>query len=201
MTAMASQITGVSIVCSAVCWGSDQIKPQSPASLAFVRGIHRSPVDSHHNRPVRRKWFPFDDVIMFMFVTQIQHNTLSVLFGSTKVHIVKWQSTKTMWDLCKRYRARLVYQAKPGSNCGYFMWQPDYVWYTVHDIHSANKTGSDSNATGKQIRLMYSKYHEISTWFVWFGFGVVSLWYFHVLRLPISFRIDSVTMMAQMPVK
>ena len=38
---MASQITGVSIVCSPVCSGVDQRKHQSSASLAFVRGIHQ----------------------------------------------------------------------------------------------------------------------------------------------------------------
>ena len=35
---MASQITSISIVCSTVCSFADQGKPQSPASLAFVRG-------------------------------------------------------------------------------------------------------------------------------------------------------------------
>ena len=42
MSAMASQITCVSIVCSIVCSGADQRKHQSSASLAFVRGIHWS---------------------------------------------------------------------------------------------------------------------------------------------------------------
>ena len=32
--------------------------------MAFVRGIHRSPVNSPHKGPVTRKMFPFDDVIM-----------------------------------------------------------------------------------------------------------------------------------------
>ena len=32
-------------------------KNQSPASLAFVRGIHRWPMDSPHKRPVTRKKF------------------------------------------------------------------------------------------------------------------------------------------------
>ena len=31
-------------------------------SLAFVRGIHRSPVNSPHKGPVTRKMFPFDTV-------------------------------------------------------------------------------------------------------------------------------------------
>ena len=45
--------------------GADQRKHQSSASLAFVRGIHRGPVNSLHKWPVTRKMFPFDDVIMF----------------------------------------------------------------------------------------------------------------------------------------
>ena len=39
-------------------------KHQSSSSLAFVWGIHRSPVNSPHKWPVTRKMFPFDDVIM-----------------------------------------------------------------------------------------------------------------------------------------
>ena len=64
MSMMASQITGVFIVCSIVGSGADQRKYQSSASLAFVRGIHRWPVNSPHKGPVTRKMFPFDDVIM-----------------------------------------------------------------------------------------------------------------------------------------
>ena len=62
ISAIASQITGVSIVCSTVHSGAHQRKHQSSASLAFVRGIHRWPVDSPHKGPVTRKIFPFDDV-------------------------------------------------------------------------------------------------------------------------------------------
>ena len=47
-------------------WGADQIKDQSSASLAFVRGIHRWPLSSPHKGPVTRKMFPFDDVKMIM---------------------------------------------------------------------------------------------------------------------------------------
>ena len=64
MSTVASQITSVSIVYSTVCSGADQRKHQSSASLAFVRGIHRWPVNSPHKRPVTLKMFPFDDVIM-----------------------------------------------------------------------------------------------------------------------------------------
>ena len=53
---MASQITSLAIVYSTIYSGADQRKHQSPASLAFVRGIHRW--------PVTWKMLPFDDVIM-----------------------------------------------------------------------------------------------------------------------------------------
>ena len=58
------QITVVSPVCSIVCSGADQRKYQSSASLVFVRGIHRLPVDSPHKGPVTQKMFAFNGVIM-----------------------------------------------------------------------------------------------------------------------------------------
>ena len=62
MGAMASQITSLTIAYS----DADQRKHQSSASLAFVWGIHRGPVNSPHKCSVTRKMFPFDDVIMDM---------------------------------------------------------------------------------------------------------------------------------------
>ena len=64
MTTMTSQITRLTVVYSIVYSDADQRKHQSSASLAFVRGIHRWPVNSPHKGPVPRKFFPFDDVIM-----------------------------------------------------------------------------------------------------------------------------------------
>ena len=64
MSAIATQITSRMIVYSIVNSGVDQRKHQSSASLAFVRGIHRWPVNSPHKWPVTRKMFPFHDVIM-----------------------------------------------------------------------------------------------------------------------------------------
>ena len=60
MGATASQLFFYSTVCS----GTNQRKPQSSALLAFVRRIHRWPVNSLHKGPVTRKMFPFDDVIV-----------------------------------------------------------------------------------------------------------------------------------------
>ena len=70
MSAMASQITDVTIVCSTVCPGAAQRKNQSSASLALVKGIHQRPVVSLTKDQWRGKCFNLmtsskDDVIKF----------------------------------------------------------------------------------------------------------------------------------------
>ena len=65
MGAMTSQITSLMIVYSNFHSGADQRRHQSSASLAFVQGINRWPVNFPHKWPVTRKIFPFDDVILF----------------------------------------------------------------------------------------------------------------------------------------
>ena len=64
MGAIAFQITSLAIVYLMVYSGADQRKHQSSASLIFVWGIHRWPMNSPHKWPVTRQMFPFDDVIM-----------------------------------------------------------------------------------------------------------------------------------------
>ena len=65
--------TSFTIVDSTVYSDAGQRKHQSSASLAFVLGIHRGPVNSPHKGPVTRKIFPFDDVIMNPLTTT-RHN-------------------------------------------------------------------------------------------------------------------------------
>ena len=64
MGAIASQITSLTIVYSTIYLNADQGKHQRSASLAFLWGIHRRPVNSPLQWPLTRKMFPFDDVIM-----------------------------------------------------------------------------------------------------------------------------------------
>ena len=68
LSTIASLITSLTIVYSTVYSDADQRRHQSPVSLAFVWGIHRRPVDSPHKWPVTRKMFPFDDVIMPLYL-------------------------------------------------------------------------------------------------------------------------------------
>ena len=89
MGAIASQITSFTmIVYSTVYSGTDQRKHQSSASLAFVLGMHRGPVNSPHKWPVMRKMFPFDGVIMVMKMHGIRHSYVnaSSKFGYTYIY-------------------------------------------------------------------------------------------------------------------
>ena len=95
--AMASQITGASIVCSAICSGTNQRKHQSFASLAFVRGIRRWPVDSPHKEPVTRKMFPFDNVTMSLFDVKRQMNPVWMI-----MKLIVLNEVKSKWFIARK---------------------------------------------------------------------------------------------------
>ena len=94
MGAMSSQMTSLNIVYSTVYSCADQRKHQSSASLAFVRGIHRSPVNSPHKWPVTQKMFPFDDVIMvhlqtrYMVSVQLHHEVSQQTYQHEARHVM-----------------------------------------------------------------------------------------------------------------
>ena len=72
MKATPSEIIGVPSVYSTGRSGADQRIHQSFASLTFVRGIHRWPINTPNKGPVTRKMFPFHDVIMMQWRWGIQ---------------------------------------------------------------------------------------------------------------------------------
>ena len=84
---VAAAATVVVTVAVATSTSDAQRKHQSSTSLAFVRGIHRWPVNSPHKGPVTRKMFPFDDVIMmdefhdvtyFVFPLKVQVDNVEI---------------------------------------------------------------------------------------------------------------------------
>ena len=97
--------------------GADQRKQQSSASLAFVRGIHRWPVDSPHKGPIMQETFPFDDVIMkkscmltdIRAIILIYRNKLHYLFRAAEHQhsqnlLYKHQSdVKNSWKILKKW--------------------------------------------------------------------------------------------------
>ena len=64
MSAMTSQITSLKMVYSTVYSGADERKHQSSTSLAFVKEIPWWLLNSPNKGPVKRKMFPFEEVIM-----------------------------------------------------------------------------------------------------------------------------------------
>ena len=99
MGAMASQITAVPIVCSTACSGADQRKHQSSASLAFVKGILQSPVDSLTKGQLRGKCFHL--------------MTSSWLRSFPTSQTVKYDKTHAVYNkTCTPHRTRVIIHYK-----------------------------------------------------------------------------------------
>ena len=97
MSAMASQITSLAIVYSSVYSGAYQRQYQNSSSLAFVRRIHRSPVNSPHKGPVTWKMFPFDDDIVHHASELYQRQVISwqVISKTKSVHFIMTKLPRT----------------------------------------------------------------------------------------------------------
>ena len=108
MGTVASQVTSLTIFYTTVYSDADQSKHQSSASLAFVWGIHRVPVNSPHKWPVTRKMFPLDYVIMQHCFRQwfgaVRHQATPML---TQFCVTVWHHQATMsytpWGQCWPY--------------------------------------------------------------------------------------------------
>ena len=97
MSAMPSQITGLTIVYSIVYSGTDQRKHQSSASLAkwkyfprYWRGIHRSPVNSLH-KGQRRGALTFSLICHHASSLSSESESESVIVYSIDIHRIHLQ--------------------------------------------------------------------------------------------------------------
>ena len=117
MGVIASQTTSLTIVYSTVYSDADQRKHQSSASLAFVRGIHRGPVNTPHIWPVTRKMFPFDDVIM----------KWSILLLYTGLFWPRQQTRKHKFDSSMWHIVNCV----TGEQWGSFTQKSNLTWFSV----------------------------------------------------------------------
>ena len=104
--------------------GTDQRKHQSSASLAFVQGIRRRPVNSPHNWPVTRKMFPFDDIIMILvrFLWIVKMVWIWVIIWRLPIYenmtyaYTNW-SAKVLKNVPLKHRA-LLFLWLPPNSCG-----------------------------------------------------------------------------------
>ena len=91
MGAIASQSISFTIVYSTIYSDVDQRKQPSSALLAFVRGIHRGPLNSPYKWSVTRKMFPFDDVTMISHKIGDICNHLNLCIGTIMLaHMTKF---------------------------------------------------------------------------------------------------------------
>ena len=129
MGAIAFQINSLTIIHSAVHSDADQRKHQSSASLAFVWGNHRAPVNSLHKWPVKREMFPFDDVIMLDGVSKKEMN--SHIRNSQNVACVS-NTHLSVYSISQEIWTRLLL-------CCALLWL--YIDWFPH-IHQAYFTGT-----------------------------------------------------------
>ena len=117
ISAMASRITSLTIVFSSVYSGADQRIHQSSASLAFVREIHRWPVNYPHKGPVTRKMVQIDDAIMVLSV-QLSFNDLR------------------LWNLCYMHYFvifdRVISRCDMGLDYRSVCRKPPIIKFTLH---------------------------------------------------------------------
>ena len=173
MSAMAPQVTGVSIVCSNVCSGADRRKHQNSASLASVRGIHWY---LGQKGPVTRKMFPFDEVIMplahcgLIFLSlhgfiKLKHNCVRHLLVacSTPNHQLNglWirpLGTKVgkKWIKLWNFHWRKCVCKCRVQNCAHFVatWWPSFTYYLLYSHQYIYFTNDEFHAEVLFIEVM-----------------------------------------------
>ena len=116
MCAIGSQITSLTTVYSAVYSDAVQRKHQSSASLAFVRGIHRWPVNSPHKWRVTRKSF-------FHLMTSSWYQNFTTWHVQVETHAAHISDGTILPELNEKYQRKIrkllastVDKAKPQRN-------------------------------------------------------------------------------------
>ena len=134
MGSISSQITSLTIVCSTVYSDADQRKHQSSASLAFVWGIQRGPVNSPHKWPVTQKMFPFD----VMMSTHFRYRR----FCAPSNHLLIADNMKPLTvEICWRVTPRIYIRSKTciKRSLNFVVFQ-DGVFHDREDKHDFVKT-------------------------------------------------------------
>ena len=134
---MASQITGLAIVYSTIYSGADQRKHQSSASLAFVRGIHRWPVNSPHKGPVTRKWFHLmtSSFMEIPRVNQLSNNTEQAqsVYKYDLFAIFRWAR-----DLKSKVLPCSINPAVCWGKIAWYLMMCEYLTYPLHKLITTN---------------------------------------------------------------
>ena len=183
MTARASQITSLTIVYWTVYSGADKRKHQSSAPLAFVRGIHRWPVNFPHKGPVTRKILPFDDVIMAYYPLVLVYMLLEiklfcyrdaglsrgcpedVLTNSCNIKVLLYctealKGHRVVWKIEIYYLIRMTYEWKPMSS----RWHNNIVVTHPDEIPISAKSSGWHTVVWYVIRMTYCSVQKLYGW-------------------------------------
>ena len=93
---MASQIASPTVVYSNVYAGADKREHPSSALLAFLRGIHRSPVNSPHKGPVTWKCF---HLMTSSWETCVGYHCLTFYRDQIRRRVSSWPFYNQLWTL------------------------------------------------------------------------------------------------------
>ena len=159
MSSVASQITSVSFVCSSACSGADQRKHQSSASLAFVRGIHRWPVNSPNKGPVTRTNF-------HLMTSSWQWKSLNAPV-STFLHM----GTHRVMTICCLLLIIFYFIDVTGYKMLKIIPISVVPWFPAHHTHTNNfhtntKIGSHG-AFQYRLRCLSTRHHEVPNPAIW----------------------------------
>ena len=164
MRPMASQITSLTVVYTTLYSEEDKRKHQSSASLAFVWGIHRWPVNSPHKWSVRWRMLPFDDVIMYVSHRRIL-NSLNLECWSVYMrlrYVIQWYTipwaTKTLVIVRKVFNPNLQIS---------FMCITYCIWDNITSFHTLQKKNLCINHLS-----LHSPIGAIMCWIDWYWWSL-----------------------------
>ena len=142
MGAITTQITSLTVVYSTVYSDAAQGKHQSSASLAFVWGIQRWPVNSPHKGPVTQKMVPFAD--------ENENNNKTVM-AAVMITTISWCKNNYDDNEDGHYDNSFCYSDNGNSNAGSTANNDNT---TKNDINTAGNNGTDNDNTIPLLLLL-----------------------------------------------
>ena len=152
--------------------------------LGFARGIHRSPVNSPHKRPVTWKIFPFNDVIMYNVVHRVPSPVKKSKQNERYIHgCIVATIYPMIYNCLGKWRGPLVSNVAC-KNCLPWMIHNNWHAQCVIPLHSACVTiaqhaififDSPNNNTSNAFGLGSSQRENIILRIVlWWGFRIIT---------------------------
>ena len=148
MGTMMSQITSLTIVYSIDYAGTGQRKHQSSASLAFVRGIHRWPVNS----PYFLCYTEILSASLLWLVTDTIVVRTNDIYEETNFDFMSWELTTILWCVC--FCGRLI-KSLSATSCD-FVLHGDIITLLPKELRQ-----------DRVPRIIDKTYPGKTRWYIW----------------------------------